>query len=184
MASYVYTAGSSANASANIQTDKVRIATTTSAVQVVASYPNVAGTGTVTTTTNSNAVVGSGTTFTTELNIGYWIGNATGTTVGIVKSVTNNGNIVLTANAGVAINAAGFTINPFGVPYVVANANSTIIPANSVNNNFIVGQGNIISYINVAGSAAAFSVTELGANHPNTGTTGVLPPPASNPNAV
>ena len=70
MASYVYTASSSANASANIQTDKVRIATTSSPVQVIASYPNVAGTGTVTCATNSNAVVGSSTTFTTQLTQG------------------------------------------------------------------------------------------------------------------
>ena len=180
MASYVYTASSSANASANIQTDKVRIATTSSPVQVIASYPNVAGAGTVTCATNSNAVVGSSTTFTTELNTGYWIGNATGTTVGIVQSVKDDGNIVLTANAGVAISGAGYTINPFGVPYKVANANSTIIPANSVNNSFIVGQGNIVSYINVSGATAApFSITELGAPHPNTGTTGVLPPAGS-----
>lgn len=45
-----------------------------------------------------------------------------------------------------------------------------IIPANSVNNSYIVGQGNYIAFINVAGTAGAFSVTELGANHPATGT--------------
>ena len=180
MSSYVYTASSSANASANIQTDKVRIATTTSAVQVVSSYPNVAGTGTVTCTTSSNAVVGSSTTFTTQLNIGYWIGNATGATVGIVKSVTNNGNLILTTNAGVAITGAGYTINPFGVPYQVATANSEIIPPGTAERSFYVGQGNIVSYINVSGETAApFSITELGANHPNTGTTGVLPPVSS-----
>jgi len=179
MASYVYTAGSSANASANMQTDKVRIATTTSAVQVVASYPKVAGTGTVTATTSSNAVTGSSTTFTTELNQGYWIGDATGVTVGIVQSVSDNGNLVLTANANVAVAGAGFTINPFGVPFQVANANSEIIPANSVNNNFVVGQGNIVSYINLTGTAAAFSITELGMPHADTGTSGVLPPPAN-----
>ena len=185
MASYVYTAGSSANASTNIQTDKVRIATTTSAVQVVASYPNVAGTGTVTASTNSSTVTGSGTTFTIELNTGYWIGNATGTTVGIVKRVANATSFTLTANAAVSIGGAGFTINPFGVPFQVADGNSEIIPPNTVNNSFIVGQGNVISYIDSTGDTAApFSVTELGAPHADTGTTGVLPPPASNPNAV
>jgi len=179
MASYVYTANSSPNASANIQTDKVRIATTSSPIQLVASYPNVAGTGTVTCATTSHTITGSSTTFTTQLNTGYWIGNATGATVGIVQSVANNTSVTLTANAAVAITGAGYTINPFGVPYLVATANSTIIPANSVNNSFIVGQGNIISYLNVSGATAApFSITELGANHPNTGTTGVLPPPA------
>ena len=45
-----------------------------------------------------------------------------------------------------------------------------IIPANTVDNNFFVGQGNYIAYINVAGTAGAFSVTGLGANHPATGT--------------
>lgn len=45
-----------------------------------------------------------------------------------------------------------------------------IIPANTVDNSFIVGQGNYIAYINVAGTAGAFSVTGLGANHANTGT--------------
>jgi hypothetical protein len=45
-----------------------------------------------------------------------------------------------------------------------------IIPANTVDNSFLVGQGNYIAYINVAGSAGAFSITDLGANHANTGT--------------
>jgi hypothetical protein len=45
-----------------------------------------------------------------------------------------------------------------------------IIPANTVDNSFIVGQGNYIAYINVAGTAGAFSITGLGANHPATGT--------------
>lgn len=45
-----------------------------------------------------------------------------------------------------------------------------IIPANTVDNSFIVGQGNYIAYINVAGTAGAFSITDLGATHANTGT--------------
>jgi hypothetical protein len=45
-----------------------------------------------------------------------------------------------------------------------------IIPANTVDNNFLVGQGNYIAYINVAGTAGAFSISTLGANHANTGT--------------
>jgi hypothetical protein len=45
-----------------------------------------------------------------------------------------------------------------------------IIPANTVDNNFLVGQGNYIAYINVAGSAGAFSISTLGMNHANTGT--------------
>lgn len=45
-----------------------------------------------------------------------------------------------------------------------------IIPANTVDNSFIVGQGNYIAFINVSGTAGAFSVTDLGATHANTGT--------------
>ena len=45
-----------------------------------------------------------------------------------------------------------------------------IIPANTVDNNYLVGQGNYIAYINVAGTAGAFSVSDLGATHANTGT--------------
>ena len=45
-----------------------------------------------------------------------------------------------------------------------------IIPANSVERSFIVGQGNYIAFINVAGTAGAFSITDLGAPHAVTGT--------------
>jgi hypothetical protein len=45
-----------------------------------------------------------------------------------------------------------------------------IIPANTVDNNFLVGQGNYIAYINVAGTAGAFSITDLGSTHSTTGT--------------
>ena len=63
------------------------------------------------------------------------------------------------------------------IAIAVGNANVTanlttgeIIPANTVENNFLVGQGNYIDYINVAGSAGAFSISTLGMNHANTGT--------------
>lgn len=46
---------------------------------------------------------------------------------------------------------------------VVANLSSCeIVPASTVLNSVIVGEGNYIAYINVAGAAGAFSVTELG----------------------
>lgn len=48
---------------------------------------------------------------------------------------------------------------------------SEIIPANTVERDFYVGQGNYIAYINVAGlTPGAFSITNLGAPHANTGT--------------
>lgn len=175
MTSYVYTAGSSATASANIATDKVRIATTGSAVQYTTSFPNVALTGTVTAATNTTTVTGSGTAFLSELGIGYWIGNTSGNTAGIVASIANNTSLTLTANSAVAIAGATARVNPYGVPYTVATANSEIIPANTVFNSIIVGQGNIVSFLNIQGSAQEFSITELGMPHPNTGTSGVNP---------
>jgi hypothetical protein len=45
-----------------------------------------------------------------------------------------------------------------------------IVPANTVLNSVIVGQDNYIAFINVAGSAGAFSITELGMPHEATGT--------------
>jgi len=172
MTSYVYTATGSATASANIATDKVRIAATTSAIHYTTSFPNVAVTGTVTCATNSNAVSGSGTAFLTELTIGTWLGNTSGNTVGIVSSIANNTSLTLTANALVAISGSTARYNPYGVPYTIATANSAIIPSNTVERDIIVGQGNIVSFLNVAGTAGAFSITELGMPHANTGTTG------------
>lgn len=54
---------------------------------------------------------------------------------------------------------------------VQANLTSCeIIPANTVMNSVVVGQDNYVAYINVAGTAGAFSITELGAPHEATGT--------------
>ena len=69
------------------------------------------------------------------------------------------------------------TITPIAVAVgnssVTANLTACeIIPANTVNNSFIVGQGNYIAYINVTGTANAFSITELGMPHLDTGTSG------------
>lgn len=173
MTSYVYTASGSATSSANIATDKIRIATTSSPIHFATSFPNVALTGTVTAATNTATVTGSGTAFLAELTIGTWIGNTAGNTVGIVKSIANNTSCTLTANAAVAITGGTARYNPYGVPYTIATANSAIIPSNTVERSIIVGQGNIVSYLNVSGATAApFSITELGAAHANTGTSG------------
>jgi hypothetical protein len=180
MASYAYTANtSSASASANIATDKIRIATSNVGIQYTTSFPNVAVTGTVTCNTSSPTVVGSGTLFTTQLNVGAWLGNTTGSTVGIIKAIANNTSLTLTANASVAIANTTARYNPFGVAYTVANSNSEFIPPNTVNNSIIVGQGNIVSYLSTAGANSLFTITELGAPHANTGTSGVNATPAN-----
>jgi hypothetical protein len=181
MASYAYTASSAVATSGNIATDKVQIATTSSPIQYTTSFPNVALTGTITAATNTATITGSGTAFLTQLNIGAWIGNTSGASIGIVKAIANNTSLTLTANAAVAAGPGGTArYNPYGVAYTVANANSTIIPANTVNNSIIVGQGNVVSFMEVSGvTSAPFTITELGAPHPNTGTTGVLATPVT-----
>jgi len=70
---------------------------------------------------------------------------------------------IATTSSAIAINV--------GNSSVTANTTACeVFPANSVNNSFIVGQGNYIAYINVNGTAAPFSVTELGMPHAATGT--------------
>jgi hypothetical protein len=178
MSSYVYTASSAVQTSGNIATDKIQIATTSSPIQYTTSFPNVALTGTITAATNSATVTGSGTTFLTQLNVGAWIGNTAGATAGIVKAIANNTSLTLTANSSVVISNATARYSPYGVAYTVADANSTIIPANTVNNSIIVGQGNIVSFLEVSGvTSAPFTITELGMPHANTGTTGIFPTP-------
>jgi hypothetical protein len=176
MTTYAYTANTdSALASANIATDKIRISTSNVAIQYTTSFPNVALTGNITCATNSKIVTGVGTAFLTELGIGYWIGNTSGDSVGIVSSIANNVSLTLTLNAAVSISNTTSRYSPYGVPYTVANANSEIIPANTVENSIIVGQGNIVSYLTITGSNTIFSITELGMPHPNTGTSGINP---------
>lgn len=72
---------------------------------------------------------------------------------------------IATTNCAVAINVGNSSVS----------ANTTacyVVPANSVNNSFIVGQGNYLAYITANGTAAPFSVTELGMPHADTGTSG------------
>ena len=180
MASYAYTANSAtASASANIATDKIRISTSNVGIQYTTSFPNVALTGTVTATTNTATVTGSSTLFLSELNVGAWIGNTSGNTAGIVKAIANNTSLTLTANSAVAISGATARYNPYGVAYSVATANSEMIPPNTVSNSIIVGQGNIVSYLTTASANTLFTITELGAAHANTGTSGVIATPAT-----
>lgn len=178
MTTYVYnTSNTTVTTSANISTDRIRIATLEPILYAVG-FPNTAGTGNVTTATNTAVVTGSGTSFTTQLDKGYWIGNATGATVGIVSSIANNTSLTLTANASIVIADAAFTYSPYGVPYVddvLDPSNcptaSGIIPSNTIINTVIVGQGNVVTFLS-EGANSQLSITELGEPHANTGTTG------------
>lgn len=61
--------------------------------------------GTITCTTSSTTVTGSGTSFTSELAAGNLLVNSSGTTIGTISTITNNTSLVLTANAAVAVTA-------------------------------------------------------------------------------
>jgi hypothetical protein len=70
---------------------------------------------------------------------------------------------IATTGCAIAINVGNSNVS----------ANTTaceVIPANTVDNSFIVGQGNYLAYITANGTAAPFSVTELGMPHAVTGT--------------
>jgi hypothetical protein len=169
MTSYVYTANSVSQQSANIGTDKIRISLTTSSIHAVTGYPRVAGTGTATSATNSKTVTGVGTAFNTQLTVGAWIGNTTGTTVGIVSNIANATSLTLTANAGVAISNTTYTFNNAGIPYAIATQNTEIYSyAVGSYNTVYCGQGNVVAFLTAsAATPAEFSITELGMPHAN-----------------
>jgi len=59
-------------------------------------------TGTVTLTSGSNAVTGSGTAFTSELEVGYYISTASGTNWYRVAKITDDTNLVISINCATA----------------------------------------------------------------------------------
>jgi hypothetical protein len=86
-----------------------------------------AGTGTITTTLISTTVTGVGTSFTTELVVGYVIKNSGGTTIGTISSITSNTIAVLGSNAAVAVTGGSYNIsNPAVTVAGVALTNSQV----------------------------------------------------------
>ena len=62
-------------------------------------WPNTGRTGTITTTTGSSTVTGSGTLFTTEISVGNIIKRTDNTVIGTVASISSNTSLTLTGNA-------------------------------------------------------------------------------------
>lgn len=86
-----------------------------------------------------------------------YIQTAGSSTASIGPIATDKVRIATTSSA-IAFNIGGSS--------VTANITGCeIIPASTVERSIIVGQGNYIAYINANGTAAPFSVTELGAPH-------------------
>ena len=79
---------------------------TGSTVDISAVNCNDLGTGTITASTSSTTVTGSGTAFTTELSVGASIYNSADVLIGSIASIASNTSLTLTANSGV-VAAAG-----------------------------------------------------------------------------
>ena len=105
------------------------------------------GTGTITASTATNAVTGSGTTFLTQFKPGSVIGNATSIYVGHVVSIASNTSLTLRSVANVNVSADSFK-------YAAWYANATVYNYNTV--------GNITAYTannKVTGIGTSFNLT-------------------------
>lgn len=103
------------------------------------------GTGNIASFTTNTNVIGYGTSFLTQLQLGAVIGNVSNVFVGYVSNINSNTSITLTANANVAIssntaptnfhyramyaNVPRFVYNTIG--NITANVNSAIVTGNS-----------------------------------------------------
>lgn len=77
---------------------------------------NVAGTGTITTSTSSTSVTGVGTTFSSQLAEGLVLLNASNVYVGTIQSISSNTSLTLTSNANVDLSGLGFEYRSAGQP--------------------------------------------------------------------
>jgi hypothetical protein len=126
----------------------------------LANYAN--GTGNIRTYTTNTTVIGYGTTFLTQLQLGAVIGNVSNTFVGYVSNINSNTSITLTANANVAISSNTsptnfhFRAKTANVPSYVytttgnitANVNSTVITGNSTHFTTELNYGDLIFIAN------------------------------------
>jgi hypothetical protein len=64
--------------------------------------------GTITCTTGSPTVTGSGTSFNTDVEVGDILADLTGAVIGTVSLIGSNTSLTLTANAAVAVTGAGY----------------------------------------------------------------------------
>ena len=144
MASYVYTAGSSANASANIQTDKVRIATTTAIHYAIGNSSVVA--------TSSHAILPANTTGSYNVAVGF-------------QAMTSN----TTGYSNVAIGYSALGLNTVGIRNTIVgtaagynggsynNAFGYYALKNNTTNNNITNNTNIQYVINAPTSSSIWN---------------------------
>lgn len=87
------------------------------------------GTGTISTSSSSTALTGSGTSFTTELAVGDKVYNGS-TLLGTIASVTNNTAAVLAANASGTTSAIAFNYVPATSPFIAAPITAALSKSN------------------------------------------------------
>ena len=111
---------------------------------------SVAGAGTITCTTSSVTVTGSGTAFLTAVTIGQYLTNGAGTPIGTVLSIQSNTSLTLVANAAVAVTAGAYNIVSNGITTKNSPLTNQEIDANFINLNNAVIAGANSSVTNVA----------------------------------
>lgn len=111
---------------------------------------SVAGAGTITCSTSSPTVTGSGTAFLTAVIIGQQLTNSGGTYIGTVLTVDSNTQITLVSNAAVDVSAGAYNIVSTGITTKGSPLTNSEIDANFVNLNNAVVAGANSSVTNVA----------------------------------
>lgn len=88
--------------------------------------PTTALTGTITSTTGSKTVTGTGTSFLTDLAVGMTLVNyATGATIGVVASIASNTSLTLVANGAVAVTGGTYlaAARLYNTSFTITNLN-------------------------------------------------------------
>jgi hypothetical protein len=104
-------------------------------------------TGTITFTLDSGIVNGTGTLFTTELELGEYLYDADGIFIGIVQAIVSDTNLALFKNTNIARTAIPYYINLNQYDFVYRNAqyerfgNANYDDTNNINMEFIVTDG-------------------------------------------
>jgi hypothetical protein len=88
------------------------------------------GTGTIETATSSTQVLGTNTSFTTQLEVGMQL-EVSGTVLGIIDSITDDITLTLAANAAVAGPTQDYTYGPKGT--ITASTSSTTVTGSGTN---------------------------------------------------
>ena len=109
------------------------------------------GTGTIKTFTSNNAVIGSGTLFTTQLGNLFVLRDASNTYVGKITNIANNTYATMTTNASVAISAAAFNYQSCTITPITYDAHAGVgnISTFSSNNSMLGSGTTFLTQINV-----------------------------------